>query len=183
MKNCSHSLCAMPNPQPFTAFHIRKDRISGFRSKCMDCTLRDNRDWQKKNEFKRFQSSKRWRESNQKKTSGYCKKWYSKNRRLKIEKNLERQRNNPVYFAFLSARRRAAKKHATPVWLTEDHLREIEAFYLLANDLQWLSESRLEVDHIIPLQGEQVCGLHVPWNLQILPQSLNVAKSNRIQTK
>lgn len=71
-----------------------------------------------------------------------------------------------------------SKLHRTPPWLTESQLAEIEQFYELARELQWLSNKPLEVDHIVPLQGKNVSGLHVPWNLQILPQNLNRHKSN-----
>lgn len=76
------------------------------------------------------------------------------------------------------AKRRAAKLQRTPPWLTKEQLKEIEEIYALAKELQWLSEEPLHVDHIIPLQGENVSGLHVPWNLQILPRSLNLSKNN-----
>jgi 5-methylcytosine-specific restriction endonuclease McrA len=51
--------------------------------------------------------------------------------------------------------------------------------YTLANELSWLSEDPLTVDHIVPLQGKNVSGLHVPWNLQILPSKKNTSKGNR----
>jgi hypothetical protein len=78
------------------------------------------------------------------------------------------------------AKYRATKLQATPSWLTKEQLTEIEDIYNLAKELQWLSEEPLEVDHIIPLQGKNVSGLHVPWNLQILPKSLNTHKGNRV---
>ena len=50
--------------------------------------------------------------------------------------------------------------------------------YILIQEIQWLSEEKLQVDHIIPLRNKNVSGLHVPWNLQILSESDNITKSN-----
>jgi hypothetical protein len=78
---------------------------------------------------------------------------------------------------------KANKLQATPQWLTIEDKKQIKQIYEEAHELSWLSEGGLHVDHIIPLQGENVCGFHVPWNLQILPArgpSGNCAKSNKI---
>lgn len=72
------------------------------------------------------------------------------------------------------SKRRAAKLNATPKWLSETQLAEIQKFYEIA---QWYDEPR-QVDHIVPLLHPLVCGLHVPWNLQILTAEANMAKSN-----
>ena len=73
------------------------------------------------------------------------------------------------------------KTRRTPTWLTKDQLEEIEQFYIDAKELQWLAEEPLHVDHIVPLNGRNVSGLHVPWNLQILSRTANIKKSNRFE--
>lgn len=82
---------------------------------------------------------------------------------------------------FWNGNRRAKLLERTPKWLTDEHWKQIQEFYSLCKELQWLSDPTdpLSVDHIVPLQGKNVSGLHVPWNLQILPKSLNSKKRNK----
>jgi len=72
---------------------------------------------------------------------------------------------------------------ATPPWLSEEHKKEIENIYWLRDDLTRISGEKYHVDHIVPLRGKNVCGLHVPWNLQILPSDINMSKGNRLLAK
>ena len=58
-----------------------------------------------------------------------------------------------------------------------------KSFYWLAQDLNKVTEGNYHVDHIIPLQGDGVCGLHVPWNLQVLPADVNIAKGNKFDAE
>jgi hypothetical protein len=79
------------------------------------------------------------------------------------------------------AKRRAAQLQRTPPWLTKEQLLEIESFYAKAKDLQTLTGIEFHVDHIVPLQGKLVSGLHVPWNLQVIPAVENLKKSNNYE--
>lgn len=85
----------------------------------------------------------------------------------------EWRKNNPGKAANQRAYRRAAEYNATPKWLSEKQKSEILHFYVEAWQLG------LEVDHIVPLRGKTVCGLHVPWNLQLLDRSANAKKNNK----
>lgn len=79
-----------------------------------------------------------------------------------------------------TARWRAARLGATPKWLSDSDLQNIKAFYAEAQMLTDATGVEYHVDHIVPLQGENVCGLHVAWNLQVLVGTENCRKLNRL---
>jgi hypothetical protein len=77
------------------------------------------------------------------------------------------------------AKRHAAKMHRTPAWLTPDDFWMIEQAYELAVLRTKLLGVQFHVDHVLPLQGQYVSGLHVPTNLQVIPWCDNVSKANK----
>ena len=58
-------------------------------------------------------------------------------------------------------------------------MEEIKVIYNRANLIKKFTGESWHVDHIVPLKGKKVSGLHVPWNLQLLPAAENLAKSNK----
>lgn len=87
------------------------------------------------------------------------------------------QKDNPEKCATKVMKRRAAKLQRVPSWAD---LKAIAWFYEEAARLTKLTGIKHEVDHIIPLRGRKVCGLHVEANLQILQKSPNASKGNRM---
>lgn len=93
------------------------------------------------------------REKSKKQSKEYLRKWRRKNKKLAT---------------FYTTKYLASKKKRTPSWADLD---AIELFYLNCPD-------GYEVDHIIPLQGKFVSGLHVLENLQYLTKKENRSKGN-----
>lgn len=111
--------------------------------------------------------------------------WGKKNSKRRLEADARRRREKYAvdleYRATVvtaAAKRRALKLKATPPWLSEYHKRHIERIYYVCSKVSATTNRPHDVDHIVPLQGENVCGLHVPWNLQILPAGMNRSKNN-----
>lgn len=98
-----------------------------------------------------------------------AKKWHKENRE-KSRAIFERYRESrPGYANHHNSLRRAAIDQRTPMWADFDRILE---FYENC-------PSGMVVDHIVPLRGKLVSGLHVSWNLQYLTPEENSQKSNK----
>lgn len=116
-------------------------------------------------------TSKEWTEANRER-SNEIKRNYAKRhpKRVAASKRKWSQANRKSELA-KCRRYQADKLKRTPAWLTEEQIEEMRLFYINCPE-------GYEVDHIVPLRGKQISGLHVPANLQYLKISENRKKSN-----
>ena len=106
----------------------------------------------------------------------------AKTRPIEVKREYQKtwkERNTTWVRADTKARRRKHRE-ATPSWLTTKEKAEIRQLYQIAITMSKTTGEQYVVDHIIPLRGEDVCGLHVPWNLRVITQEENLKKSNKI---
>lgn len=125
--------------------------------------------------------SKEYRSKNLDKLREYNKKYSAEHREEAVKRALEWQKSNPDKVRYRNAKRRAAKLNATPPWLSGPQMAQIRRTYKLASIIEEETGMKYHVDHIVPLQGENICGLHVPWNLQAIPASVNLSKSSKFK--
>ena len=123
--------------------------------------------------------SKAYRAANKEAIVARKKAYYEANKEAVLARNKEYVKENPEKKAASRAKRRAAKLQRTPDWLTDVQLAEIQSFYIESEIRTRLTGIQHHVDHILPLQGKNVSGLHVPWNLQVITATENVRKSNK----
>jgi len=161
MKTCS--CCQME--KDCVDFHKDKSRKDGLSSSCKVCAIARAKRAYKENPDRIKQRTKRWIESNRDRHNQHCRTWV---------------KNNNAAVNARTARRYASKKKATPLFVREnlDFLWMIEQAYEIARARTAATGIAWEVDHIVPLRGKFVSGLHTPWNLQVVPKSENRQKSN-----
>ena len=108
--------------------------------------------------------------------------YYQKDRKNRIQKAVAYAKANPAKANATKKKYKLAKRNACPPWVysSSELCEQIRYFYEEASRLAELTGVSYHVDHIVPLQGEAICGLHVPWNLQVLTASENCSKQNRL---
>tara|TARA_R110000822_G_scaffold182643_1_gene322201 strand:+ start:306 stop:698 length:393 start_codon:yes stop_codon:yes gene_type:complete len=118
---------------------------------------------------------KAWVISNKKAVARNSKTYADKNRKIVNARIKDWKSRNAEKVRMQTATRRAKRKHAQPKWVNSS---ELLLIYAQAKRVSDMIGYEYHVDHIIPLQGKMVCGLHVPWNLQIIPAWQNLQKQN-----
>jgi hypothetical protein len=163
-----------------------------------------NKAYRDKNKEKAYERTKVWRKANPEKRAEHDRKYARAHPELEAAKHkrwrdkyIERVRaedKNPDIIrerkrtyskvhrgvvVAAAARRSAAEMNRTPKWLTENDIWMIKEVYSLSALRTKLTGVKWHVDHIIPLRGERVSGLHVPSNLQVITARENCIKNNR----
>lgn len=100
---------------------------------------------------------------------------YRQNRERHIQAAARWRYENPARVAAYSKQRHRNVRISIPKWYEDDLVQQL---YLKRDELNKLWGITLQVDHIVPLQGKNVCGLHCWHNLQLLESSLNASKKN-----
>jgi hypothetical protein len=137
------------------------------------------KEWYERNKDLTKERARLWALNNPNKVSIKNIKYKKKNKEKITEYNKLWWSSNKDKRASYQAKRKASQLQRTPKWLTKDDLWIIEEAYSLAQLRTNLFGIDWHVDHIIPLQGKLVSGLHVPSNIQVIPATENVKKSNK----
>lgn len=135
------------------------------------------KEWYERNKALTIERARAWHLANPEKVSEKNIKHKQKNKDRLYEYNRQWFANNKDKRASYQAKRKATIIQRTPAWDPDAYL--IIAKYQLAAMLSQASGIPHHVDHIIPLQGRKVSGLHVFSNLRVIPGSDNVKKSNK----
>lgn len=194
MKKCCNCK-ETKSPSEFYANKYTRDGLSAFCKKCHTANttarkkvLRTNPEYAiKEKEYKRLyrlrtveqrkQYMKEWRERNPNRGREY----YLENKEAIQAYRKEYVEKNKAKILAKTRKRQAAKLNRTPKWVDAEELWLIEEAYALARLRTEMTGIYWHVDHVIPLQGRLVSGLHTISNLQVIPALLNYKKNNRYE--
>lgn len=175
-------------------FHKHKTGKDGFHPSCKACKKVSHKKYRKANKEYLTTKAKIYRENNKEHTLVYAKEYniknkdkisiyhkerYQENKEEIVIRNKKYRQNNPDKCNAKRAKYRASKLQRTVPYANQA---KIQAFYTEAQRLTNETGIPHHVDHIIPLQGEIISGLHVETNLQVITASDNCSKGNKFIT-
>jgi hypothetical protein len=140
----------------------------GYGSWCIDCHREKNSSWAKENREHLTAKRARWVAANPIAAKDVDKKWKAANKSKTSSRYRAWRLAHLKHDAARVTARRAAKLQAIPKWADKSKISEI---YKNRPD-------GCDIDHIVPLVSQFVCGLHWEGNLQYLPSAENQSKRN-----
>lgn len=177
--------CVNENGKIYYSLPENKQRMQEYSQKYANIPENKKRikkrlkEWQNKNKDKSHKYSKKWNDTHKTKRTEIVNFWKSRNpdkvKSYNKKSGAKWAANNKGKRNAIDMRRKAGLIQRTPKWADLDKIRE---FYVEAERLTKETGIPHEVDHIIPLQGKNISGLHVHNNLQILTKSKNRSKKN-----
>ena len=157
----------------------RKEQIkqskSAWYEQNKDAVIQRAKEWSEDNQDKLKIIRKKNREKYKEQRSEYNKEWAAANPDKVKERKKRYITRNPHVGAAYCRRRDAGKLQATPAWANSFFIQEV---YHLAKLRTMVTGVIHHVDHIVPLRSKLVCGLHNEFNLQVIPATDNLKKSN-----
>lgn len=163
--------------------NITNRRVNNSNCLCLECN--QERSLYTKNYREKYPEQCRetflkWCRENPEKKKESVKKAHKKRSLHYLQNKRQWRENNRPKVREYQKRYKTTKLNATPTWYSE-----LDSFvYQECQSLALLREGLLNfnwhVDHMIPLQNPDVCGLHVWNNFQCLPQVMNNSKSNKL---
>lgn len=160
--------------KPIEEFALMRQKYR--RSYCRACHVLNNMEYVDRNRAAVAAYKAKHRKLNYEKYKPAKAKWREENKEKVIIASAKAWRKRRAQHNALIAKRRANKLLATPPWANKEKIKE---FYVTADGLQMLTGEWYNVDHIVPLQGKRVCGLHCEFNLQVIPKEVNLRKHNK----
>ena len=157
-----------------TCFYARN---RAARAADLEAARAKDRAWRKANTHRRVGKSTDWFRANPERARELKLAWNTANaEKIKVQSRANRQANLDRDAA-KTRMKKALKLKATPAWVD---LAAVSAVYSESVRLFRETGVKHEVDHIVPLQGRNVCGLHVHYNLRAIPAIDNRRKHNRL---
>ena len=165
--------------KPLTEYYKHKRTADGYRGECKSCIREMSAEWTAKNKERYEEYRSEYRKGYRERHAEQQRTWREANRdkaRASVRKYQER---NPHVVAKVCADRRATKNKATVSWDEELTSLVMREAFALSRLRQTTTEISWHVDHIVPLRGGVVCGLHVWNNIQVITADQNMRKNNR----
>ena len=168
---------------PFKDPDMHKAYLREYAAKNREAAVERVRAWRLANPEKRAEQNKRYAEKHPEKVKEKGKRWRLANPERLAEISKNTRTKNKARVTANKAKYRAGKTNRTPAWLTEFDLLKIKCLYSIAAMLTRENKEAWHVDHILPLHGKTVSGLHVPSNLQVIRGAENQLKNNKFEVE